>query len=47
MIQISVNFFKRIDKMGKISVNPDILKWARESANLSFEEVGQKIKKNC
>ena len=33
--------------MGKISVNPDILKWARESANLSFEDVGQKIKKTA
>ena len=31
--------------MGKISVNPDILKWARESANLSFEDVGKKINK--
>ena len=33
--------------MGKILVNPDILKWARESANLSFEEVGQKMKKTA
>lgn len=33
--------------MGKISVNPDILKWARESANLSFEDVAVKINKTA
>lgn len=33
--------------MGKISVNPDILKWARESVNLSFEDVAIKINKTA
>ena len=31
--------------MGKISVNPAILTWARKSANLSCEDVAQKMKK--
>ena len=38
-------FFKRIDQMKKIQANPDVLRWARESANLSCEDVAQKIKK--
>jgi len=32
--------------MVKVPINPDILRWARESANLTIDEVANKIKKN-
>lgn len=32
--------------MVKVPVNPNVLRWARESANLTLDEVANKIKKN-
>jgi transcriptional regulator with XRE-family HTH domain len=32
--------------LNKVSINPDLLKWARESSNLSINEVALKLKKD-
>ena len=44
------DFIVKIKEVGKVAiktpVNPHVLKWARESANLTIDEVTHKIKKS-
>ena len=37
---------KEVSKMVKAPVNPDVMRWARESANLTVDEVTIKLKKS-
>lgn len=43
---IAIEETAEVNEMVKAPVNPDVMRWARESANLTIDEVTKKLKKN-